>query len=502
MKTQILQLEPDDDILSARDKIGWVQTGRVILVWPKRGRILSRRLDLILLLRWSEALGAQLAFVTDDPLIRFNARLLGVHVFKNIQKAQETRWRRIHRTKARKFRELMILNRTRVLDLSLFSHPNASRNPGHLPLSARLAFFSLGMLAFLSFAAAFLPSAEVTLKPSTQTQEITLTIQASTSTKQVNLAGFVPLRTVSVVVEGRDSMTPTGTSQVPESYAKGVVLFTNLTDQVISIPAGTVVSANDTKIRYATEHNRIILAGVSQTVTEPIIALVPGAAGNQPANSIHKIYSSLGVSLTVTNPQPITRGSDRANLAPTILDQKQLWNNLFVNLRTSALTEIQAGLQPNDLLLSTSPNLSRTIEETFEPIDLLPTNQLSLQLRLEFQAFIVSGEDLVTLIMSVQDANLPEGYYPLPNSLTLNNLTTPVLNDKSAKWQLYATRVLEARLIGSQASSLALGLSIDHAKQRMVSNLPLSSPPVISLNPTWWPRLPILPFRITVNTQG
>ena len=66
MKTQILQLESHDDAISTRDKMGWGQTRRVLLIWPARGRVLTRQLDLILLLRHSLTLGVQLALVMDD----------------------------------------------------------------------------------------------------------------------------------------------------------------------------------------------------------------------------------------------------------------------------------------------------------------------------------------------------------------------------------------------------------------------------------------------------
>ena len=73
MKTQILRLEPHDDFISARDKMGWSQTERILLVWPEGGHILVRRLDLTLLQRKSTSLGAQLALVCDDANVRYYA---------------------------------------------------------------------------------------------------------------------------------------------------------------------------------------------------------------------------------------------------------------------------------------------------------------------------------------------------------------------------------------------------------------------------------------------
>ncbi len=82
MKTQILQLEAHDDVITVRDKLGWGQTGRVVLVWPKRKRsgtkvqLLTRRLDLVLLQRHAANLGLQIALVTSDPAVCTHAREL------------------------------------------------------------------------------------------------------------------------------------------------------------------------------------------------------------------------------------------------------------------------------------------------------------------------------------------------------------------------------------------------------------------------------------------
>ena len=82
MKTQIIQLEPHDDVISTRDKMGWDKAGRILLVWPDRGQVLNRPLDLVLLQRYSATLGAQLALVSTDPQVHQEAAALGLPVFK------------------------------------------------------------------------------------------------------------------------------------------------------------------------------------------------------------------------------------------------------------------------------------------------------------------------------------------------------------------------------------------------------------------------------------
>src|SRR3990170_1293457 len=93
MKTQIIQLDVYDDVISTRDKMGWSQTARILLIWPSRGRILNRPIDLILLKRHSASLGAQLAFVTSDADVCYYADQFGIPTFNNSLKAQDEHWR-------------------------------------------------------------------------------------------------------------------------------------------------------------------------------------------------------------------------------------------------------------------------------------------------------------------------------------------------------------------------------------------------------------------------
>jgi hypothetical protein len=58
---------------------------------------------------------------------------------------------------------------------------------------------------------------------------------------------------------------------------------------------------------------------------------------------------------------------------------------------------------------------------------------------------------------------------------------------------------LFAALPQNQAIQLAMGLSPTQATRRLAEDLPLASAPQIALTPAWWPRLPILPFRIDVQ---
>jgi hypothetical protein len=63
VKEQIIHLDPLDDYSAVRDKMGWAQTDRILLVVPTQGRdrLFKRQLDLLLTQRHAATLGAKLA---------------------------------------------------------------------------------------------------------------------------------------------------------------------------------------------------------------------------------------------------------------------------------------------------------------------------------------------------------------------------------------------------------------------------------------------------------
>jgi hypothetical protein len=175
----------------------------------------------------------------------------------------------------------------------------------------------------------------------------------------------------------------------------------------------------------------------------------------------------------------------------------------MANLQAGALAEIIAGLQAQDVLLTDQPLLVRTLEEVYEPDGEQPANFLELSLRLEFEARFIASEDLRYLANSVLDANLPPGVRPTPGSLSLEVVSAPVLESQSeAHLEILARRDWLAQLPADRPAYLIAGLSPAHARQRLMQSLPVERLAEIDLHPSWWPRLPLVPFRIDVLSEN
>ncbi len=508
MKTQIIQLEPHDDIYSAMDKMGWGQTARILLVWPARGRVLNRRLDLIMLKRHSVELGSQLALVVRNAGVRFHAISLGIPLYNSIRKAESDHWRpdrkqriKLPLTIKRQSTELW---RKRRLPMSL----EGLRDIAHPPTPAwlihpitRVIAFTLGVLGVLAIAVLLVPSAEIHLTPETRTENITISVAANPEYQSVDLSGNVPARWESVIVEGRGSLATSGSIPIPDRIATGEVTFTNLTDQTIPLPTGIVVSTLDEPpVRFITTASDIVPPGEEGT-TVPIEAVSPGTVSNIAAESILAIEGPLGLELTVINLAPTSGGTDRNIPAPNEQDYDELYAQLYETLAISALDEIIQKLGNEDILISEEVRLVGTEDESFTPSEPAPADQLELVLRLEFEALTVSGDNLSELGRAALETNLPESFTPDQDTLELTELGKMTLDDDlTARWRMRAQWEINAQLDNTQAIKLAIGLSPENASDQLTTTLPLAEPADISPKPSWWPRLPFLPFRITVSS--
>jgi len=519
MKTFILNIEPHDDIVSIRDKMDWAKNSRILIVWPNtengaRSDLLSntvplnRRLDLILLQRHSQVLGSPLALVSKDPDVNYFGLRLGIPVYKSLRKAQNLHWRlpfRFRKNKPIAFNKEQTQNGL-LTNSRPFSHrpdviashgPSRAKSRTAIP-AVRLLFFTAGVLAVLSIAASLAPSAQIILVPRTEVQDVLIEATTNPQIQQVQLTGKVPSELVTVIVEGRDTQPASGSINLPYQPAKGIAIFTNLTDQVVEIPEGIVVRpVGEVISRYETTHDTLAPAGPGQTVEVDIQSLTPGISGNLAAGQLAAIEGLLGTQLSVSNPMPIRGGSDRKDPAPTQKDRDLLAHRLQNALQETALEEIQGQLDPKDLLIPSSLELVKILSQNFLPEENTPADQLILKLSMEFQARIVRHSSMQALVQAVFDANLKPGYLPIQDSMQIEVVRQNPSDPYS--WTIHAVRRVQAQINQAEVVRLALALPPEQVPALLEQMLPLEEAPAIRLYPNWWLRMPILPFRIEVS---
>jgi hypothetical protein len=499
MRIQIIQLENYDDVISTRDKLSWVKTARVLLVWPKDGKLLRRRLDLVILLRTSQSLGTHLGLITHDREVRMNAAQVGLPVFTSVQQAQRKAWRRGRGLAAAAHREHPRPDLKALRSQSRLEWPRwMQKTP------VRTGFFLIGILAFVLLVIAFVPSAGIVVVPNTQLQQMTLPVTVSRDVKTVNITGNLPLHTITGITESQKQVKTSAEVEIPDAYATGEVQFTNLTDQMVAVVAGTTLqSINNDHHRYIVTQAGNVAAGAGNTLILPVRAISPGENGNVVAGEIQAIEGPIGLNLKVNNLTPIRGGHNQRSSGVSQNDLITLKQQLQDELRASVIREMESRLTAGDRLIPKTVEIKNVLEERSEPEVNQPGDYLSLSMRVEFSGAYISGADLYSFSSAAMDVALPAGYQPVSGSYQVDGIGIPELKeDQTIHWNISAHRIIRRNLSEDQLVNLVAGLTPEQARQRLTQDTSLGGAPRFLLNPKWWPRLPIFPFRISVFYQS
>jgi hypothetical protein len=502
MKTHVIQLEPHDDLVSIRDKMSWAKTPRILLVWSaRRRRARLSEIDLTVLNRHAVGLGARLGLVTRQTGLRRMAEHAQIPVFRTTSEAQRVEWPAALEPRPpsqEEGGEQMGLRlrglRDRRLELAARRPVGRSGVPGPV---ARVAFFSLGVLSVLLLALLFVPSAEIRLEPMSQTQSLTLPVSASPEARTVSLAGTVPAYVRTLSASGSDSIPASGRLLVPDAVARGTATLTNLTEDPVSVPQGSVLIAEgETPLRFVTSRAVEVDAGAGSTAEAPVRALQAGARGNLPAETPLAFEGALGLSLTAENPAPFSGGSDQRQPAPTEDDRTRLYARLSAALLEQALAK---ALASPDVVLADTVSAAQATAENYSPAAGEAGANLSLDLAQEFQVQYASRADLETLARAALDASLPPGYEAASSAITLIPLSEPVTgSDGVTRWELRAERRVRAAIRSDEVINQVRGRSVTSA-QAALGTLLLQRAAEIRLAPAWFPLLPLIPLRISVD---
>jgi hypothetical protein len=319
--------------------------------------------------------------------------------------------------------------------------------------------------------------------------------------EQVFITGNVPAREKRVVVDGTQTVIVTGSTSVPQSKAKGTVVFRNLTQQTISIPVGTIVQTGS-GIRFATTKTGDVNPGIGKTRALPVEALEAGTAGNLEPDSINAIEGKLGLSLSVTNPEPLTGGREISSVQASDADRQRAKNALMQTLEEDAHQKIASDLAAGDLLFDKTMKVSQTLSEQYDLPAGAAGTKLTLTMQVEFSALYADASDLTRLAALALNASLPSGFFAPSDGVTLKPVSTPILSDDgSAKWTMRAERKIVQRIDPTRVTQMIQGFGTWNVESKLKKNLPLASAPEIKVSPSWWPWMPIVPFRISVVTQ-
>jgi hypothetical protein len=255
-------------------------------------------------------------------------------------------------------------------------------------------------------------------------------------------------------------------------------------------------------IRFETTRGGEVTAGVDETLELPVQAVESGRSGNVEAETIVVVEGRLGLSLSVTNPEPLTGGRETPSVQASDADRERAKDALMETLESEARARLAEEMKTGDVLFDDTFTVSQTLAEVYDPPAGAAGIKLTLTMQVEFSTLYADASDLTQLASLALNASLPSGFSAATQELTLKPVTKPILNDDGfTRWTVRAERRIVQQISYAQVTQMIQGIGSRRAQSLLETSLPLEDAPEINLSPSWWPWVPIVPFRISVVTE-
>jgi hypothetical protein len=495
MKTAILQLESYDSFSSICDKFEWAHSARILIVWPKRNSPIQDSFELKQVLREAQERGTQVAIVCRDAWVKELAKEWGISVFSSVTLAERTPWAE---------NQIRFTPRAPEIGLTLTQdkHGQPKKESKFLKTVSRAMGIVLATLAVLLLFGFFLPGAKVTLAPKIEERTIEIPVWASPLIQTVNINGNLPAQKETLELSGEKSGPSTGTTQVASTKATGSVILTNLSNQLVTLPKGTIIeTAGEPVSKFLTDEEVSIPSGKSSEIEVTVTAEMPGTQGNVAAGSLSVLEGTQGAVLTVTNLEPFTGGGENESPTPTQSDLDAVKKELLAELKEQAVSELTGGDQ---LMLSSSEITTTVLSESSSVEPGQPGDSFTLSLEVRFATIAVSQQDLQSLAEQTFTASLAnvEALYSLPGQFQLEEVGSQQAQEEGTSWNQKMTAQIGPRIDTEQLAAQLAGMSAQEAINYLGTHYALTKAPVIQIFPAFWQRLPEASFRITFQVEA
>ena len=122
-------------------------------------------------------------------------------------------------------------------------------------------------------------------------------------------------------------------------------------------------------------------------------------------------------------------------------------------------------------------------------------------MQIKFSANYIAHEDLNQLAASTLSAAIPQGFSPF-GEMTFKPLAEPATDSTgSTHFELEATQIALREVDRSRVFSIVRGHDPVRAANELTNAFELRDKPQVTLTPSWWPWLPLIPFNISVEVK-
>jgi hypothetical protein len=502
MKTLVLQLDRTEDAGSIRDKVTWGKASRVLLVWPVNFLLLDRKIDLMTIKRICASQGSRLGIVCDIPEIIAEAEDLNIPVFESVNLAMRKSW---DRRKVRKASGPISYKEIGNSDIEQLRIDNyRAIEFWKINQKMNTPIFLTAIIAVVVLLFFLFPSANVTIFPQGRLSEMQIEFRVHEAKDNTSTPGILAAAKKTLTLNGETTIPSTGSQQVPELKAGGYVTITNLTSREVAIPSGTIINTlSNPPIRYK------ILEKVTIPAEEAIAkiaveAVDPGESGNTDANSITSLDGSLGLQIEVTNPDPMTGGSNKIYQAVAEADISQAADKLKKILTSQAEIEFTKILSDQEIILPSSIQVVQIKEQEKQPevgqVGLL----FNLKQTIEFSVLVINRVDLERQADTILSINQPaKGWISSSDKPLEVQILSQKLDAESELviLKISASKKLIPPLDTSSIRNAIAGKSKSKAFEIINGSVLNEKSPEVQTSPVWLPFLPLLSTRIQVEVH-
>ncbi len=498
-----LHITPTDDRYTIREALQHAEVRHVLLELPwevEKGW--TRRLDYEVVLREVQRRDLAAAWAVEDPARRPIAREVGFPVFASEEEAeaywdQHEQWPALRAPKsAGPPRNPWWAEPPRRPQLRL----PRPQPPWLLMLESVVLIIVLLVVAATGLLAG--PSARIVLVPEGRRYDKVVPVSVSPDVDLPNLQqGVIPSARIGDEFEAYVEVRTSGQGFAYSGRATGRVLFTNLLGQEYRVAEGTVVrtSAGSYPVRFATTQE-VVIPAFGQ-VEASIEALEEGPRGNVDAYQINLVEGVAGFAVRVTNPYPVSGAESSTVAVVSEADQARAWNLAADQVMAKAYNGLREGdyLEPGEYLPHQSLVIQAVPKQAYTHLVGEETLTLGLSLRLLITAQKVDLRDVHALAYHRLAANLPEGYRLTDARFEYGEAAEEEVGPGRFTFYVAAHGYATSDIAPEEVIRLVKGRNVEEAPAVLSEALPLSQPPEATVSPEWFPYMPFLDLRYTVE---
>ena len=502
---ETIELQEGDSISVVRDRLEQAESRQVALIVPRGLMLLRSEINLTLVRRFAEALALDLVLVTEDRAVARQARLVGIRTVANVPAA----WR------VRAQKAAPIPHQVAPLD-----RPAATRDVFLKPDSYRPTRFDkrtgpvlwarwsliVGAVVVLvagSFiaAAVALPSATVSLDLVGEKVTTESEIVASIDLREVDYEQRrVPARRAQIEVVGEETGQTTAKETQPDKHATGEVVFANKTTDEVIVPKGTVVRTSDgLPVKFYTLLDTRVPGSFGATARVPIMAFEPGPVGNVQALTIRVVEGEPSYKVEVLNDKATQGGSEKRVGIVSPADCDRLRASMMQRLQQEAYSRLVAGLVSGEWIPPDSVDVV-IVQETFDKKVGEQAEMLRLTMKVRVSGLAVDGQAARALLSRLMDTRRTAGLVLSDATLEVQQpVGRATVSGQTVRFKAAGSALLVPALDVAEVSKRLAGQDRQEALRWLEGLCAQRKPPIVAVQPTWWPRLPWLASRIRVE---